>query len=162
MRRYLLPVLACGSLGLMPFGDTPHIVGKLQWVAGGAVGMSLIDWGDLLMHGAPFLWLIGLIVYDLVAKPKHRVSGAQAKEHVNAGALLVDVRSADEFSAGHIHNAVNIPVGELDQRMAELPTDRAIVVYCASGMRSGRALALLQRSGRDDVYDLGAHRNWPG
>ncbi len=161
MRRYLIPFFACATLGLMPFGDTPHIVGKLQWVAGGAVGMSLLDWGDLFMHGAPFLWLFGLILFDLFGKPKHRLSGVQAKERVDAGALLLDVRSQAEFASGHLNNAVNIPVGELSQRVGELPMDRAIVMYCASGMRSGRATSMLQRTGREDIYDLGSLRNWP-
>lgn len=124
--------------------------------------MSLVDWGDLFMHGAPFLWLFGVILFDLFGKPKHRLSGAAAKELVDAGALLLDVRSPAEFGSGHLNNAVNIPVGELSQRSGELPTDRAIVLYCASGMRSGRATSMLQRLGREDVYDLGGQRNWPG
>ena len=99
MQRYLIPVLLCATLGLMPFGE-PHLIGKLQWVAGGAEGMALMDWGDLLMHGAPFLWLLGVIAFDLFAKPKHRVSGNQAKELVDAGAFLVDVRSPAEFGSG--------------------------------------------------------------
>lgn len=53
-------------LGLAPFTPEPHVWGKLRWVAGGAVGMSLVDWGDLLMHGAPFVWLaaeVGLLAW---------------------------------------------------------------------------------------------------
>ncbi len=108
-------------------------------------------------------WLVrfGLILSDLFAKPKHRISGQQAKELVDAGALLVDVRSPAEFGSGHLDDAVNIPVGELTPRIGELPTDRAVVLYCASGMRSGRATSMLQRMGRDDVYDPGTHQNWP-
>lgn len=162
MQRYLILILLCATLGWMPLGEPPHFIGKIRWVVGGAEGMSWLDWGDLLMHGAPFVLLLGVIVYDLVAKPKHRVSGEQAKELVDAGALLVDVRSPAEFGSGHLYEAVNIPVGELTERVGELPSDRAIVLYCASGMRSGRATSMLQRTGRDDVYDLGAHRNWPG
>jgi rhodanese-related sulfurtransferase len=44
--------------------------------------------------------------------------------------VLVDVRPAEEFDAGHIHGAVSIPVDELDERLAELPPDREIVAYC--------------------------------
>jgi hypothetical protein len=39
----------------------PHLVGKVRWVAGGAVGMTAMDWGDLLMHGAPVVWLIAAL-----------------------------------------------------------------------------------------------------
>lgn len=44
--------------------------------------------------------------------------------------VLVDVRPATEFEAGHIEGAVSIPIGELEQRLAELPDDREIVAYC--------------------------------
>lgn len=56
-RTLALPVLACLTLGLAPFVPEPHVVGKLRWVAGGAVGMQAIDWFDLFMHGAPWVWL---------------------------------------------------------------------------------------------------------
>lgn len=50
------PLLACLTLGLAPF-NPPHLIGKLQWVAGGAVGMGVMDWFDLVLHGAPWVWL---------------------------------------------------------------------------------------------------------
>lgn len=50
-------VLASLTLGLAPFFPEPHVWGKLRWVAGGAVGMQAMDWGDLLMHGAPWMFL---------------------------------------------------------------------------------------------------------
>lgn len=40
-------------LAILPFGEEPHLVGKLRWVSGGAVGMQAMDWFDLLMHGLP-------------------------------------------------------------------------------------------------------------
>jgi hypothetical protein len=46
------------TLGLAPFLPEPHIFGKIQWVLGGANGMQMMDWLDLLMHGAPWLLLI--------------------------------------------------------------------------------------------------------
>lgn len=45
------------TLGLAPFVPEPHIVGKLRWLMGGAVGMQPIDWFDLLQHGFPFVLL---------------------------------------------------------------------------------------------------------
>jgi len=50
------------SLGLAPFFPEPHLLGKIRWVLGGANGMQLIDWLDLLFHGFP--WLV-LILYSL-------------------------------------------------------------------------------------------------
>ncbi|MCK6572883.1 hypothetical protein L6V77_17520 [Myxococcota bacterium] len=52
------PALASLTLGLAPFAPEPHLWGKLLWVAGGAVGMQAMDWFDLAMHGAPWLWLL--------------------------------------------------------------------------------------------------------
>lgn len=56
------PLLASLTLGLAPMVPEPHIVGKLRWIAGGAVGMSWIDWGDALMHGAPWVALAWAVV----------------------------------------------------------------------------------------------------
>jgi len=56
-RQLVLPALACVTLGLAPFAPEPHVVGKLRWVLGGARGMRLVDWFDLVFHGFPWLWL---------------------------------------------------------------------------------------------------------
>ena len=60
--QLLVPVMASLTLGLAPFLPEPHLVGKIRWVAGGAVGMGPMDWFDLAMHGAPFLWLAWTLV----------------------------------------------------------------------------------------------------
>lgn len=56
-------VLLCLTLGLAPFHPEPHIVGKIRWVAGGAKGMQLIDWLDLVFHGLPWILLVAVLVY---------------------------------------------------------------------------------------------------
>ncbi len=58
MNRLAVPALLAVGLGLAPFSPEPHLVGKLRWVAGGATGMGVMDWFDLVMHGAPVVWLI--------------------------------------------------------------------------------------------------------
>ena len=58
-------LLASLTLGLAPFVPEPHIVGKLQWVLGGATGMQLMDWGDLLFHGAPWVLLLRATIIKL-------------------------------------------------------------------------------------------------
>ncbi|MGR3811566.1 hypothetical protein [Jiulongibacter sp. NS-SX5] len=57
-KKWLVPLLASLTLGLAPFTPEPHLWGKLKWVAGGAEGMQIMDWFDLLMHGTPWVWLI--------------------------------------------------------------------------------------------------------
>jgi phage shock protein E len=87
--------------------------------------------------------------------------GPQARAAVAAGARLVDVRTPEEFAAGHLPNAVNVPVTELEGRLAELgPKEASLVVYCRSGARSARAKRLLESAGFRTVVDLGAMGNW--
>jgi len=89
------------------------------------------------------------------------VTGPDARRLVEAGAQLVDVRTAEEFAAGHLPGAVNIPVEGLELRMGELePKDQPIVVYCRSGNRSGRAAGMLERAGYQTVHDLGPMSQW--
>lgn len=60
--------LLCLTLGLAPFTPEPHLWGKLKWIAGGANGMALKDWLDVVMHGVPFLLLIRWCVLKLILK----------------------------------------------------------------------------------------------
>jgi hypothetical protein len=64
--RIGLAVLLCLTLGLAPFVPEPHIVGKVRWVAGGAVGMGAVDWFDLVLHGSPFVLLVGVVAMEII------------------------------------------------------------------------------------------------
>ena len=63
------------------------------------------------------------------------------------GIRILDVRSNKEWTGGHIQNAIHIPLGELKDRLKELPGDRDIIVVCGSGYRSSIAASVLQASG---------------
>jgi len=82
------------------------------------------------------------------------------------GAILLDVRSREEFSAGHIPGAINIPHTEVAARMPELlalaADDRSkpVVVYCRSGRRSGLAKDVLREHGFSRVTNLGGMSDW--
>ena len=74
---------------------------------------------------------------------------------------LVDVRNPGEAAAGTINNAVNIPVGQLPDRLGELDPRKPTVVYCAGGYRSSMAASLLRKHGFADVSDLlGGYNAW--
>jgi glyoxylase-like metal-dependent hydrolase (beta-lactamase superfamily II) len=74
---------------------------------------------------------------------------------------LVDVRNPGETAAGVIAHAVNIPVGQLPDRLGELDPRKPTVVYCAGGYRSSMAASLLRKNGFDDVSDLlGGYNAW--
>jgi len=85
-----------------------------------------------------------------------RITAGSAAEQLGAPdpPLLLDVRTAREYGEAHIEGAVNVPLSQLAGRIGELPTDRAIVVYCASGYRSAIASSLLRREGLPRVANL--------
>jgi rhodanese-related sulfurtransferase/glyoxylase-like metal-dependent hydrolase (beta-lactamase superfamily II) len=72
-----------------------------------------------------------------------------------AGApLMVDVRTPHEWDEAHVAGSMNLPLSQLSGRLAELPPDRPLIVYCASGYRSTIATSLLRRQGRLEVANL--------
>lgn len=74
------------------------------------------------------------------------------------GALLIDVRTEREFMQNHANDTINIPLHELNSRLAEIPKERPVILCCASGTRSGMARRVLKRNGYEQVYNIGA---WP-
>ncbi len=76
--------------------------------------------------------------------------------------MLVDVRPASEFAAGHVDGAVNIPVADLDTRIRELPVDASIVAYCRGPycVMASTAVARLRESGLDAVRLEGGFPEW--
>lgn len=88
------------------------------------------------------------------------IDGVAARQLVQDGALLVDVRTPGEFASGHIPGALNIPVQEIDGRLAELGSkDRPIILYCRSGARSAQAARVIAHAGYV-VHNLGAMGRW--
>jgi adenylyltransferase/sulfurtransferase len=78
----------------------------------------------------------------------------QAKLATGWAPWLLDVREAWEFSTSHIKGATLIPLGELAQRVDEVPRDRDVVVMCHHGMRSARAVAMLRHAGWSRVQNM--------
>jgi rhodanese-related sulfurtransferase len=79
---------------------------------------------------------------------------------VPADAVLLDVREQDEWDAGHIEDALHIPMGEIPVRLAELPDDDRLVVVCRSGGRSARVVAWLAQNGYDAANLGGGMGAW--
>jgi phage shock protein E len=80
---------------------------------------------------------------------------------LQAGALVLDVRTPGEFAAGAYPGAINIPVQELARRVAEVPRGRPIVVYCAAGIRSAWAERFLRMQGHAEVVNAGGLDDLP-
>ncbi|MCC5835383.1 MAG: rhodanese-like domain-containing protein [Opitutales bacterium] len=85
------------------------------------------------------------------------VSVSDAREQLQVGALLLDVRSRAEYNSQPVKGAMNIPVDELIAAIQkeELSKDRTILLFCASGMRSGAARRTLRSYGYTQVENLG-------
>ena len=87
----------------------------------------------------------------------------QAKQIIdNEQVVILDVRTEEEFITGHITNAVNIPVDELEDRISELENKEGVIlVYCKSGRRSVIACEILEANGYTNVYNIGGVVDWP-
>ena len=73
-------------------------------------------------------------------EPYSRISSEEALEmQKNGDSTVIDVRNEDEYEAGHVKDAIWIPVDEIVQRMEELPKDGNLLFICAVGARSGLA-----------------------
>lgn len=80
----------------------------------------------------------------------------------SAKVLLLDVRTLEEYDAGHIPGAVLLPYDELAAKFREADKGRPIVVYCRSGRRSAIARTTLLGMGYTNVSDFGAYTKWSG
>lgn len=87
----------------------------------------------------------------------------QAKQIIDGNSVIIlDVRTEEEFITGHIMNAINIPVDELEYRIEELEDKESIIlVYCKSGNRSVMACEILEENGYMNVYNIGGVVDWP-
>jgi rhodanese-related sulfurtransferase len=88
------------------------------------------------------------------------VGAQEGQRLVTAGAVLLDVREADEWDAGHAPEATWIPLGEIPARVSELPRDASIVAICRSGARSRAVAEALVGAGYDVVNVDGGMRAW--
>lgn len=75
---------------------------------------------------------------------------------INEGAVIVDVRSKNEYSAGHIKGSVNIPVEMLRDNLSRLKDkNKTVITCCASGIRSASAKSILRSNGYSNVHNGG-------
>lgn len=106
------------------------------------------------------LVLVFVLACSFTSCDSGAIAATEAKALVQQGALLIDVRTPDEFDVKHLDGAINIPVDQLEARAAELPKDKDLILYCRSGTRSAQGRTTLSRAGFARVHDLGAMKNW--
>lgn len=84
-----------------------------------------------------------------------------AQRHRRHEVTILDIRGAAEWEAGHIAGALHVPLGDLPERLAEVPAERPVVVHCESGARSAIAASVLRAGGRREVVDFqGGMQAW--
>ncbi|WP_238941741.1 rhodanese-like domain-containing protein [Bacillus sp. REN10] len=114
---------------------------------------------------ATILGIIILYTLYMYFSQKKAVTPLSQEEFIKGyrKAQLIDVREPNEFEAGHILGARNIPMSQLKTRMKEIRPDKPVYLYCQSGMRSGRAAIMLHKKGYNDISHLeGGFKKWTG
>jgi rhodanese-related sulfurtransferase len=107
-----------------------------------------------------FLWIV-LAVFALLAAKVHlcRARADYVRECVAQGALVLDVRSRLEYLEGHLPNAINVPLSELKDRIANVAPNKEqiLLLYCASGSRSEVAKRILRSIGYRNAHNVGSY-----
>ncbi|USE35600.1 rhodanese-like domain-containing protein [Endozoicomonas sp. SCSIO W0465] len=100
-----------------------------------------------------------LVAFGVISSAKAADSYDKAWERVQNGALLVDVRTPAEYSAGHLTGAINIPFQDIVEGLAQrnIPRETDIVLYCRSGSRSGKAQKALVNVGYQRALNAGGY-----
>lgn len=102
---------------------------------------------DVVNHAA-------LVASNLLEGTFKQVYVHEVRDLVENGEYIIDVREVDEYEAGHIKGAKNIPLSEIRDRLDEIPTDRPVYLHCRSAQRSYNACLALQHLGFNNIYNV--------
>lgn len=111
------------------------------------------------MNWTTILVIAAIVAVIFMIKRSSQISANDALEKLKAGALVIDVRSAGEFSSGHLAKAINIPLDEIETVLPKRVKDKGqvLLLHCASGMRSGMGKGKLKGMGYTNAYNLGSY-----
>lgn len=98
--------------------------------------------------------MAGLVATNILNEEFYQISPSQVRTLVEQNELIIDVREPDEYAAGHIKSAINIPVSEFRERLDEFPRDKTIYIHCFSGQRSYNVVRALINLGYTNVYNI--------
>lgn len=98
--------------------------------------------------------LAALVALNVLHGVSKQVHVSEVRELVENKACIIDVRGRDEFEMGHLIGAVNIPLGELRQRVSEIPHDRPVYLHCRTSQRSYNASMALKGRGFDNIINI--------
>lgn len=122
---------------------------------------TLEDLRDLELTYSPMLGTARDVVHHAALVALNQLNGvyrevkvSQVRELVEKNAYIIDARERREYEAGHLKNAVNIPLSEFRNRLDEIPKDRPVYIHCRSGQRSYNMVMALQHLGYTNVYNI--------
>lgn len=107
----------------------------------------------------PYILAALLVAFFVWKKTKYKKVRAEIPKLLDAGAVVLDVRSESEFSMGSRKGSINIPLHQLNQKIKKLDVTRPVIVCCASGSRSAMAAGILKRKGFAHVVNAGPWQN---
>ena len=109
-------------------------------------------------------WILPSIMAAFVGgmyllKMNSQISPQDAKDHLKAGALVIDVRSPAEFSSGHLPDAMNFPLEQIETSLPSHLKDKnqVLLLHCQGGSRSAMAKKKLDLLGYSNVFNLGSY-----
>ena len=102
---------------------------------------------DVVNHAA-------LVALNLLNGEYNQIEVSQVRELVESGAFIIDAREPDEYQAGHLINAINIPLSQFRDRLNEIPKDRPVYIHCRSSQRSYNMVRALQNLGYENVVNI--------
>ena len=111
-----------------------------------------MNWTDALIASV-------ILVAFLIYRRSGLISAKDARELLKHGAIVIDVRTAGEFVAGHLPIAVNLPLSEIETNLDRRVTDKdqVLLLHCQSGARSSEAKKKLIALGCPNVFNLGSY-----
>jgi len=106
-----------------------------------------------------FIVVLVLALAYMFMKRSGQISSKEAGEYLRNGAMLIDVRSVNEFDSGHILQAYNMPLDRVDVLVPSAVKDKnkVLLLHCSTGVRSGLAKKKLEEMGYKNVFNLGSY-----
>ena len=100
----------------------------------------------------------GVFAVVVMLKQLNSVTEESAREYLRKGAKVIDVRTAQEYAERHLPKTINIPLDELEQRIAGVASDKetVLLLHCQGGGRSGAGAQTLKGMGYKNVFNLGS------
>jgi rhodanese-related sulfurtransferase len=130
-------------------------------------GMTVFDLEEAELAYAPQFGsakdpinMVGFVAANIVRGDYDQVQVEDWDAGLADQSVLIDVRTAKEYSTGRIPEAINIPLEELRERLSEIPRDRPVVVHCQVGMRGYMAALVLKQAGIDAANLAGGYKTY--